>query len=105
MILRPPRSTRTDTLLPYTTLFRSYALAALYANGSMALCLIGHLVFSFQLSAVHIMGILLAAWHSFMTRNRYQQLKESTYLLRFEPKPKLPSPWDVLKQARASRRA
>src|SRR3546814_1726901 len=25
MILRPPRSTRTDTLLPYTTLFRSPA--------------------------------------------------------------------------------
>src|SRR3546814_15153999 len=24
MILRPPRSTRTDTLFPYTTLFRSY---------------------------------------------------------------------------------
>src|SRR3546814_18072199 len=24
---RPPRSTRTDTLFPYTTLFRSYALA------------------------------------------------------------------------------
>src|SRR3546814_18922042 len=28
MIRRPPRSTRTDTLFPYTTLFRSYALAA-----------------------------------------------------------------------------
>src|SRR3546814_8723341 len=27
-ILRPPRSTRTDTLFPYTTLFRSPALAA-----------------------------------------------------------------------------
>src|SRR3546814_7149179 len=26
MILRPPRSTRTDTLFPYTTLFRSEAL-------------------------------------------------------------------------------
>src|SRR3546814_16248906 len=26
MIRRPPRSTRTDTLLPYTTLFRSRAL-------------------------------------------------------------------------------
>src|SRR3546814_11183126 len=26
MILRPPRSTRTDTLFPYTTLFRSRAL-------------------------------------------------------------------------------
>src|SRR3546814_4931605 len=27
MIRRPPRSTRTDTLFPYTTLFRSTALA------------------------------------------------------------------------------
>src|SRR3546814_19101319 len=26
MIRRPPRSTRTDTLLPYTTLFRSHQL-------------------------------------------------------------------------------
>src|SRR3546814_19136503 len=28
MILRPPRSTRTDTLFPYTTLFRSVSAAA-----------------------------------------------------------------------------
>src|SRR3546814_7653410 len=28
MIRRPPRSTRTDTLFPYTTLFRSRARAA-----------------------------------------------------------------------------
>src|SRR3546814_1866943 len=28
MIRRPPRSTRTDTLFPYTTLFRSGALSA-----------------------------------------------------------------------------
>src|SRR3546814_18659276 len=28
MILRPPRSTRTDTLFPYTTLFRSFREAA-----------------------------------------------------------------------------
>src|SRR3546814_4677603 len=26
MILRPPRSTRTDTLFPYTTLFRSHCV-------------------------------------------------------------------------------
>src|SRR3546814_6853952 len=26
MLRRPPRSTRTDTLFPYTTLFRSFAL-------------------------------------------------------------------------------
>src|SRR3546814_4386764 len=29
MIRRPPRSTRTDTLVPYTTLFRSFDLAIL----------------------------------------------------------------------------
>src|SRR3546814_9288004 len=29
MIRRPPRSTRTDTLFPYTTLFRSSALSDL----------------------------------------------------------------------------
>src|SRR3546814_8968762 len=28
MIRRPPRSTRTDTLFPYTTLFRSHAQAS-----------------------------------------------------------------------------
>src|SRR3546814_8154453 len=39
MIRRPPRSTRTDTLFPYTTLFRSYdpsshAFADRYDDGS-----------------------------------------------------------------------
>src|SRR3546814_15131477 len=28
MIRRPPRSTRTDTLFPYTTLFRSYSVVS-----------------------------------------------------------------------------
>src|SRR3546814_17278356 len=32
MIRRPPRSTRTDTLFPYTTLFRSPALRAEYID-------------------------------------------------------------------------
>src|SRR3546814_15242525 len=36
MIRRPPRSTRTDTLFPYTTLFRSCVLLALpYACGDV----------------------------------------------------------------------
>src|SRR3546814_15513211 len=30
MIRRPPRSTRTDTLFPYTTLFRSYPFTTLH---------------------------------------------------------------------------
>src|SRR3546814_6086091 len=33
MILRPPRSTRTATLFPYTTLFRSESLAVKMPNG------------------------------------------------------------------------
>src|SRR3546814_21176492 len=33
MIRRPPRSTRTDTLFPYTTLFRSEALRRWHASG------------------------------------------------------------------------
>src|SRR3546814_13489143 len=32
MIRRPPRSTRTDTLFPYTTLFRSLLIAAIEDN-------------------------------------------------------------------------
>src|SRR3546814_20825784 len=32
MIRRPPRSTRTDTLFPYTTLFRSGWSALIYAD-------------------------------------------------------------------------
>src|SRR3546814_5357162 len=34
MILRPPRSTRTDTLFPYTTLFRSVEIMAIGAARS-----------------------------------------------------------------------
>src|SRR3546814_3402375 len=34
MIRRPPRSTRTDTLFPYTTLFRSYSKDKYSVNGS-----------------------------------------------------------------------
>src|SRR3546814_14426199 len=32
MIRRPPRSTRTDTLFPYTTLFRSFLMAVVGAE-------------------------------------------------------------------------
>src|SRR3546814_9546399 len=32
MLRRPPRSTRTDTLFPYTTLFRSPGLAAVFGD-------------------------------------------------------------------------
>src|SRR3546814_2077646 len=35
MIRRPPRSTRTDTLFPYTTLFRSVGQLAHHAGGQV----------------------------------------------------------------------
>src|SRR3546814_9770094 len=35
MIRRPPRSTRTDTLFPYTTLFRSHCIHHHSSPGSM----------------------------------------------------------------------
>src|SRR3546814_4376457 len=34
MIRRPPRSTRTDTLFPYTTLFRSLSMSVLLAENT-----------------------------------------------------------------------
>src|SRR3546814_6069628 len=48
MIRRPPRSTRTDTLFPYTTLFRSHPPAYLIgaddqANGGLSIRLEAHL--------------------------------------------------------------
>src|SRR3546814_9483416 len=39
MIRRPPRSTRTDTLFPYTTLFRSLFTAPFHAPGIAGLFL------------------------------------------------------------------
>src|SRR3546814_6247230 len=36
MIRRPPRATRTDTLFPYTTLFRSHPLALVWIEVALA---------------------------------------------------------------------
>src|SRR3546814_13018755 len=35
MIRRPPRSTRTDTLFPYTTLFRSFGISAIVHSAGL----------------------------------------------------------------------
>src|SRR3546814_1374989 len=52
MIRRPPRSTRTDTLFPYTTLFRSLAARA-GALGRVGLAVVPHLGRTLFGSAVH----------------------------------------------------
>src|SRR3546814_1239275 len=66
MIRRPPRSTRTDTLFPYTTLFRSL--------GVFEFLLFGHAVAHFELvqlgfehlhgfGAVTVLGTVVLALH------------------------------------------
>src|SRR3546814_10819173 len=42
MIRRPPRSTRTDTLFPYTTLFRAYLCRTAIATAVIAALEAGH---------------------------------------------------------------
>src|SRR3546814_5142898 len=44
MMRRPPRSTRTDTLFPYTTLFRSFAAAVTGAGNGLSFTGAGDLV-------------------------------------------------------------
>src|SRR3546814_5194756 len=51
MIRRPPRSTRTDTLFPYTTLFRS-ACAALPMASAGAVSMVSALLWTLFLSLV-----------------------------------------------------
>src|SRR3546814_4752441 len=46
MIRRPPISTRTDTLFPYTTLFRSHQMRQWHWI-SAAICLVAMLLFAF----------------------------------------------------------
>src|SRR3546814_7452894 len=59
MIRRPPRSTRTDTLFPYTTLFRSFSMTGIpFPNIDPIALEIGPLVIRWYALA-YIAGILL----------------------------------------------
>src|SRR3546814_1625147 len=57
MIRRPPRSTRTDTLFPYTTLFRSVIIALFYTSGLSIIDLAGALVTLLVLIALNRSGV------------------------------------------------
>src|SRR3546814_16310186 len=70
MIRRPPRSTRTDTLFPYTTLFRSKLLKALHPYRLRQCPIAPHLVPPF------------ARRSSRHTNRTYDASTHRTYLLR-----------------------
>src|SRR3546814_2082502 len=60
MIRRPPRSTRTDTLFPYTTLFRSPGAAGVEARIDRA-CGTGH---EFSVRDSDLRGLQHGLWRS-----------------------------------------
>src|SRR3546814_1416516 len=63
MIRRPPRSTRTDTLFPYTTLFRSVVPCAVAAdpNVEIAATLTGRRRFDVHAVLIVVRRVTLAA--------------------------------------------
>src|SRR3546814_5576325 len=56
MIRRPPRSTRTDTLFPYTTLFRSRGAAAAAISNILEWDMPKHAVYLWTLPMFHCNG-------------------------------------------------
>src|SRR3546814_13660202 len=90
MLRRPPRSTRTDTLFPYTTLFRSglavqaaslnvgSAGASLYSNGATALTTTGNMALS-TASLKAVDGLSLTAGGVLSTEAGTEQAILSTH--------------------------
>src|SRR3546814_17383551 len=73
MLRRPPRSTRTDTLFPYTTLFRSIitftvalmAWAVIPFNSGAVLADINvGLLYILAISSLGVYGVILSGWAS-----------------------------------------
>src|SRR3546814_9554769 len=80
MLLRPPRSTRTDTLFPYTTLFRSFAAACFFtAPGSFtaAFFAAGFLAAAFFVAGFFAAGRAVAVAASFGPRPRPMSSRRS----------------------------
>src|SRR3546814_2588383 len=82
MLLRPPRSTRTDTLFPYTTLFRSLLelvkIRASQINGC-ANCLNMHTYEARQAGETEQRIAVLAAWRSEEHTSELQSLMRIAY--------------------------
>src|SRR3546814_10492471 len=68
MIRRPPRSTRTDTLFPYTTLFRSHVIDE--CCSAIVVCLRVRRALQLRLHLAHVFLHLLDGWAGLHCRRR-----------------------------------
>src|SRR3546814_9280722 len=78
MIRRPPRSTRTDTLFPYTTLFRSLLHASLVLHLMTAigsLMLVHHLYVSWPVRERQRVALLLGALAAMRSEEHTSELQ------------------------------
>src|SRR3546814_14740020 len=90
MVRRPPRSTRTDTLFPYTTLFRSKAITKLdamfdydnskldYSHAEDIAGLIGQYIHGNEPSH-HVAYLYAYAGAPWRTQERLKQIVDSQY--------------------------
>src|SRR3546814_10742941 len=77
MIRRPPRYTRTDTLFPYTTLFRSGDVMSLMAADLLPLMLAAPVKAAPRNPEVTTGRDMLSGWDGSMTTNRPEPLIRS----------------------------
>src|SRR3546814_4649141 len=70
MILRPPRATRTDTLFPYTTLFRSIPVALVLGPLLIGAGLDGTLLVDFDVFLCLAIYLVLTVAYSFGLKAR-----------------------------------
>src|SRR3546814_20467584 len=70
MIRRPPRSTRTDTLFPYTTLFRSGLSGGVFVGDRLNLLVIGDI---FRLGARRLLGVPSGGVRTLLGRRAVRQ--------------------------------
>src|SRR3546814_9453761 len=79
MIRRPPRSTRTDTLFPYTTLFRSGLSGGVFVGDRLNLLVIGDI---FRLGARRLLGVQSGGVRTLLGRRSEEHTSELQSLMR-----------------------
>src|SRR3546814_8138954 len=79
MIRRPPRSTRTDTLFPYTTLFRSRLLGLSFLAAAFVIGL-AVVFMSSEAAGALVTAVLLTVVAVLVTRKQYRSEEHTSEL-------------------------